>query len=122
MAPLSRPQSKKWQQVGRARSGPPVLLAHVVIMRKKVASVSQRTLARFAGRASRAAHLRGRVDVLITSSTQMRDLNLRFRGNRKPTDVLSFPSHGGKTHTTAGDIAVSAHTPGAHPHRLGPSV
>jgi probable rRNA maturation factor len=91
-------------------------------MRKKVASVKQRMLARFAGRARRAARLHGRVDVLITSSAEMRSLNLRFRGNRKPTDVLSFPSPSGKSQTVAGDIAISADIAATNAKRLGHSV
>ena len=62
-------------------------------------------------RARRAVRLRGTVNVLVTTSHELRSLNLRFRGKDKPTDVLSFPapplahSHAKKV---AGDLAISA--------------
>jgi len=108
--------------LGGPRQVLPFFLAHVVIMRKKVASVNQRMLARFAGSARRAAGLRGRVDVLITTSTEMRKLNLRFRGADQPTDVLSFPAQRAATHKTAGDVAISADIAAANAARLGHSV
>ena len=42
------------------------------------------------------------MDILISSSKRLRDLNRRFRRKDKPTDVLSFPRPSG------GDIAISA--------------
>ena len=122
MAPPPLPQNKKIKLSGRARSGPPVLLVHVVIMRKKIASVKGSTLARFAARARRAARLHGRVDVLITSSRKMRELNSRFCGKDKPTDVLSFPAQTADKQTSVGDIAVSAEIAAANAKRLGHSV
>ena len=75
----------------------------MVILKKKLRDVSQASLARFATRAGKAAKLRGDVNVLLTSSEELRQLNKRFRKKNKPTDVLSFPSvvEGG------GDIAIS---------------
>jgi probable rRNA maturation factor len=99
-----------------------LFLFRVVIMRKRLASVNPRMLAQFAGSARRAAGLHGRVDVLITSSTEMRGLNLRFRGKDAPTDVLSFPSQSDATPSAAGDIAISADIARANAARLGHSV
>ena len=66
--------------------------------------IRQRALALFTTKARRAVGLRGDLDVRITSSAEMRELNRRFRHKNKPTDVLSFPS---ETPELAGDIAIS---------------
>ena len=66
--------------------------------------IRQRALALFTTKARRAVGLRGDLDVRITSSAEMRELNRRFRRKNKPTDVLSFPSD---TPEFAGDIAIS---------------
>jgi len=80
----------------------------VIILRKKLAGVSRTTLARFLGRAQRAAGLRGEVNVLVTSSREIRELNRRYRGKDRATDVLSFPTDGGAGKGFAGDIAIAA--------------
>ena len=59
-------------------------------------------------RARRAAGLKGPVNVLITSSAEMKSLNRRFRGKDKPTDVLSFPADPDLEKQFAGEIAISA--------------
>ena len=73
---------------------------------------STRTLAQFLTRAQAAVRLRGQVTVLLTGDATMRDLNKRFRGKNKPTDVLSFPSERviRGTEKTAGDVAISVET------------
>jgi probable rRNA maturation factor len=70
----------------------------LVIVHSQVQGVSARALGRFAARAQRAAGVRGEVDVLITSSAELRRLNRCFRGKDHATDVLSFPSGDGKFH------------------------
>ena len=67
-------------------------------------STTSLALSRFATRAQRALLLRGDINICITSSSEMRSLNRRFRGKNKATDVLSFPS---QTREVAGDIAIS---------------
>lgn len=54
--------------------------------------------------------MKGSVNVLITSSAEVRSLNLRFRGKNKITDVLSFPAQTleSTARRLAGDIAISA--------------
>ena len=42
-------------------------------------------------RARRAVRLRDTVNVLVTSSSELKSLNRQFRGVDKATDVLSFP-------------------------------
>jgi probable rRNA maturation factor len=89
----------------------------VVIVRKRVAGLSEVALARFVTRASRAARLRGAVNVLLTSNRELRALNSRFRGKDTPTDVLSFTPVFGLGNAFAGDVAISAEM-AAHNARL----
>ena len=96
----------------------------MVILDKKVAGLSQKALERFVLKARRVARLRGRVNVLVTGSTAMRSLNLRFRQKSKPTDVLSFPSESSshkqsKRGGLAGEIAISADIARQNAARLG---
>jgi probable rRNA maturation factor len=90
----------------------------MIIIRKAAPGMSEHALARFAQRARKAAGLRGQVNVVLTSSRDIRALNRRFRGKDKPTDVLSFPAlqavwPGSKTRATrasnefSGDIVIS---------------
>jgi len=65
---------------------------------------SARALSLFATKAQRALGLRGEVNIYITWSREMQDLNRRYRRKNKPTDVLSFPSG---VPGVAGDIAIS---------------
>jgi probable rRNA maturation factor len=80
----------------------------VVIFQKPVADLTELALNRFVARARRAAGLKGRVDVLLTSSAEMKSLNGRFRGKDKPTDVLAFPAEPVAQKQFAGEIAISA--------------
>ncbi len=53
------------------------------------------------------------VDVLLTSDSQMRELNRRWRSMDKPTDVLSFPAAeppGQPAERLLGDIALGFET------------
>lgn len=91
----------------------------VVMVEKKIGGVSAATLNRFAGRAQRAAGLRGRVSILVTSSAELRRLNRRYRHKDKATDVLSFPAAG---NGLAGDIAISAEVAARNARRFGHSA
>jgi probable rRNA maturation factor len=73
---------------------------------------SPRTLAQFLKRAQAAVGLREQVAVLLTSDRALRDLNRRFRGKNKPTDVISFPSTNPASgpEKMAGDLAISVET------------
>jgi probable rRNA maturation factor len=87
-------------------------VASLIILEKKVAGLSAKSLERFTLRARRAVGLSGRVNILLTSSAAMRALNFRFREKNKTTDVLSFPSrahfNGTDKRAFAGEIAISA--------------
>lgn len=93
-----------------------------MILQKQVAGLTEQSLARFVVRARKAVRLRGSVNVLVTGSTAMRALNVRFRGKNKATDVLSFPSDSsfnGRSQRFAGEIAISADIARANATRLG---
>ncbi|MBZ5722629.1 MAG: rRNA maturation RNase YbeY [Acidobacteriia bacterium] len=94
----------------------------MVILRKPVAGLSETALARFVLQASRAARLRGAVNVMVTSSRELRTLNRRFRGRDQPTDVLSFPPGFGPDKEFSGDVAISAEIAAQNARRLGHTV
>jgi probable rRNA maturation factor len=83
--------------------------------------LSEGSLDRFVARAKRAAGVRGAVTILVTSSTELRRLNHRFRGKDKPTDVLSFPAEMISRGRFAGDVAISAEIAAQNARRLGHS-
>lgn len=92
-----------------------------MIFRKRAAGLSELTLARFVTRAGRAIGLRGAVNVLLTSSPELRTLNRRFRKQDKTTDVLSFPPML-DVDEFAGDVAISADIAARNAKRLGHSA
>ena len=100
----NRPFSSKFSRIlaGGPTSPPDSFLRNVIIIERALEGVSRQSLARFATRAQKLAGVKGDVAVLITGSRQVRQLNLKFRGKNKPTDVLSFPGKNG------GDIAICA--------------
>lgn len=102
----------------------------LVIFEKRVVGLSRTALARFVVRACRAAGLRGSVNVLVTSSAEMKSLNRRFRDQDEATDVLSFPAvdtHGHRAGRSArpaqkefaGEIAISADIAAQNARALG---
>jgi probable rRNA maturation factor len=93
----------------------------LVILQKRIAGLSELALSRFVDRARRAAGLRGTVNVLLTSNTELQSLNLRFRGKNSATDVLSFPSAPDSADGFAGDIAISAEIAAQNARILGHS-
>jgi len=77
----------------------------LIITRTRATGLDMRSLARFMSRARRQIGVKGEVNVLLTSSTEMRRLNLQYRKKNAPTDVLSFPAP--ESNGLAGDIAIS---------------
>ena len=71
----------------------------MIILEKKVAGLSAKSLERFTLRARRAVGLSGRVNILLTSSEAMRALNFRFREK---------DFNGEDKRAFAGEIAISA--------------
>ena len=93
----------------------------MVIFQKRVPDLTQLALDRFLARARHAAGLKGTVNVLLTSSAEMKSLNRRFRGKDKPTDVLSFPAEPDAQKKVAGEIAISAEIASQNARALGHS-
>jgi len=102
----------------------------LVIFQKRVPDLTELALSRFVARARRAMGLKGAVNVLMTSSAEMKSLNRRFRGTDKPTDVLSFPAEPDvqekvrksvKTNN-AGEIAISTEIAAQSARALGHSA
>jgi probable rRNA maturation factor len=91
----------------------------LVIFQKRISDLTELALNRFVTRARRAAGLKGTVNVLITSSAEMKSLNRRFRGQDKPTDVLSFPAEPDVRKQFAGEIAISAEIATKNARELG---
>ncbi len=97
----------------------------MIILHKKIAGLSEPSLSRFVLRARQAVGLRGSVNVLVTTSSAMRSLNLQFRGQNKATDVLSFPAASSDANgkkAFAGEIAISAEIAAQSAAQLGHSV
>jgi len=95
--------------------------ATLVIFQKRVADLTSSALDRFVARARRVAGLKGIVNILLTSSAEMKSLNRRFRGKDKPTDVLSFPAGPDARKHFAGEIAISAEIATKNARSLGHS-
>jgi probable rRNA maturation factor len=92
----------------------------MIIIRGRVAGVSDITLARFVTRVRKTIPLRGLVNVVVTTNSEMKRLNGQFRGKDEPTDVLSFP--GGVTGGLAGEIAISHEIAKENAGQLGHSI
>ncbi|MBV8050158.1 MAG: rRNA maturation RNase YbeY [Acidobacteriaceae bacterium] len=88
----------------------------------RITGLSESKLARFVSRAKRAAKLQGEVHVLVTTDSDLRRLNQRFRGKDKATDVLSFPAVSVGKNGLAGDVAISAQMARENAQRLGHTV
>jgi len=93
----------------------------IVILKRPVPGLSDSQLAKFTATACKAARLRGTVTVLVGGNREIRALNLRFKGNNRSTDVLSFPAPI-FVRGFAGDIAISADTAARNARALGHSA
>ncbi len=96
----------------------------MVTCKRKIAGLTAESLARFVLRARKSARLKGKVDILITTNSDMRLLNARFRGKNKPTDVLSCPAvaqSSGVNPAFTGEVAISADIALDNARRLGHS-
>ena len=93
----------------------------MIILHKVSPGLSETALARFLARAKDAAGVDGSVNVLVTSSRELRSLNRRFRGKDQATDVLSFPPEFA-AEDFAGDLAISLEIARENARCLGHSV
>jgi len=100
----ARPDEEPPGKSARSRRGGPTVL----LRRESATRVPVRRLQR-AVRATleREGRHAGEVSVLIVDDRAMAALNGRWRGRRRPTDVLAFPQRNG---VLIGDIVLSAET------------
>lgn len=91
----------------------------MIITRKRVPGLSEASLSRFLRRAEEKAGLSGQVNVLLTTSKELRSLNSRFRHKDKATDVLSFPVSHELDGKLAGDLAISVEIAARNARELG---
>lgn len=97
----------------------------LVTFRKRIVALTAPKVERFVFRVRRLVHLPELVNVLVTSSEEVRSLNRRFRGLDKPTDVLSFPPlliSEPQRKQVAGDVVISADIARGNALRLGHSL
>jgi len=94
----------------------------VIILKKNVTGLNDKSLRRFLKRAAVAAGVRGQINVLVTGNRELQSLNRRFLAKDRPTDVLSFPADSNPVNGLAGDIAISADMAAANGNRLGHSA
>ena len=92
--------------------------------RQRRLRVSPRRLARAAERALRAVgRPRGGLELLVVGDRAIRDVNARFRGVRRPTDVIAFPLEiAGAAGSLVGQVVISADTALRQARRVGVSL
>jgi probable rRNA maturation factor len=100
---------------------PFVLETKVLLLVHQPGDVRERALALFAGKARRAVGVRGEVTIFITTSEELREMNLRYRHKDEATDILTFELRSTKANT-AGDLAISAEIAAANAAELGHST
>ena len=89
----------------------------VLLNRQRRRRVRPDRLRRLLEDAARSLGVSGEVALVLTRDPAVRELNARYRGQDKPTDVLSFPGPGGAA--GLGDIVVSVDTAERNARRLG---
>jgi len=89
----------------------------VLLNRQRRRRVRSERLRRLLENAARSLGVSGEVALVLTRDPAVRELNARYRGQDKPTDVLSFPGPGGPA--GLGDIVVSVDTAARNARRLG---
>lgn len=97
-----------------------VELGIVVIDRQRKRRIAHARLRRVVLGAGRAMKAGGEVALVLTGDRAVRALNRRYRGQDKPTDVLSFPGPGGEL--GLGDIVISVETAARNAREYGRTV
>lgn len=80
-------------------------LGVVILNRQRRLRLNPARLRRVLRAAAATLRVRGEVALVLTGDRSLRALNARYRGQDKPTDVLSFPGPGGAH--GLGDIVIS---------------
>ncbi len=80
-------------------------LGVVILNRQRRLRLNPARLRRVLRAAAATLRVRGEVAMVLTGDRSLRALNARYRGQDKPTDVLSFPGPGGAH--GLGDIVIS---------------
>jgi probable rRNA maturation factor len=99
------------------RSRPVARLDVLVLDRQRRFGVRPERLRRVLRGAAGALSVEGELALVLTGDAPVRALNRRYRGQDKPTDVLSFPGPGGEA--GLGDVVISVETARANARRLG---
>ena len=89
----------------------------VLLNKQRRRPVAERRLRRVLRGAAQALRVRGSVALVLTGDRLVHDLNRRYRGKDKPTDVLSFEGPGGEH--GLGDIVISVDTAARNARELG---
>jgi len=89
----------------------------VIVDRQRRRRVDTARLRRVLAAAARSLRVSGEVALVLTADAPIRRLNARYRGQDKPTDVLSFPGPGGEA--GLGDILISVATAARNAPRFG---
>ena len=84
------------------------MLEVVLVNRQRRQRLLPSRLRRVLEGAGRALRVEGEVALVFAGDRTLRRLNARYRGQDKPTDVLSFPGEGGEV--GLGDIVISVET------------
>jgi probable rRNA maturation factor len=101
-----------------AGKAPP--LGVVLLNRQRRRRVSPARLRRVLSGAAEALRVGGEVSLVLAGDRLLRRLNRDYRGQDRPTDVLSFPGDGGEA--GLGDVVISVETAGRNARRLGRSL
>ena len=92
-------------------------LAFTLLNRQRRHRVDSRRLERVLKAAAGALGAAGEITLVLTGDRRMRELNRRYRGKDRPTDVLSFTGEG--IGGALGDVVISVETAERNARELG---
>jgi probable rRNA maturation factor len=93
------------------------MLDVVLLNRQRRKRISHSRIRRVLAGAAEALRVSGELALVLAGDRALRDLNRRYRGKDRPTDVLSFPAEGGEV--GLGDIVISVETAARNARTLG---
>ena len=96
---------------------PPGCLGVVLLNRQRRRPIAPARLRGVLFGAARSLGITGEVALVLTGDRAVRRLNARYRGQDRPTDVLSFPGPGGEE--GLGDVLISVETAERNARGLG---